>query len=144
MPWDDVWTGDCVKLLDRLPEGSVDLVFADPPFNIGYEYDVYHDRRGEGRLPRLDRQVARRGRARVLKPTGSFCVAIGDEYAAEHQGPARRARADDAELDRLALHLRRELHEEVQPQPRPHLLLRRRPEALHVQRRRGPRAVGPA
>ena len=33
--------GDCVKLLAKVPSGSVDLVFADPPFNIGYEYDVY-------------------------------------------------------------------------------------------------------
>lgn len=39
--------GDCVSLLEHVEEGSVDLVFADPPFNIGYEYDVYEDRRDE-------------------------------------------------------------------------------------------------
>ena len=33
--------GDCITLMESLPEGSVDLVFADPPFNIGYEYDEY-------------------------------------------------------------------------------------------------------
>jgi site-specific DNA-methyltransferase (adenine-specific) len=82
MPWDDVWTGDCVKLLDRLPEGSVDLAFADPPFNIGYEYDVYQDRRGKDEyLAWTDKWLAAVRRA--LKPTGSFWVAIGDEYAAE-------------------------------------------------------------
>ena len=27
-----------------MAEGSVDLAFADPPFNIGYKYDVYEDR----------------------------------------------------------------------------------------------------
>jgi site-specific DNA-methyltransferase (adenine-specific) len=31
----------------QLDAGSVDLVFADPPFNIGYDYDVYHDKRPE-------------------------------------------------------------------------------------------------
>ena len=36
MAWDEVWMGDCVTLLDTLPVGSVDLAFADPPFNIGY------------------------------------------------------------------------------------------------------------
>ena len=36
--------GDCIKRMRALPPGSVDLVFADPPFNIGYEYDVYHDK----------------------------------------------------------------------------------------------------
>jgi DNA modification methylase len=82
MPWDDVWTGDCVRLLDRLPEGSVDLAFADPPFNIGYEYDVYQDRLGrDDYLAWTDRWLAAVRRA--LKPTGSFWVAIGDEYAAE-------------------------------------------------------------
>lgn len=82
MPWDDVWTGDCVRLLDRLPEGSVDLAFADPPFNIGYEYDIYQDRRGKDEyLAWTDRWFAAVRRA--LKPSGSFWVAIGDEYAAE-------------------------------------------------------------
>ena len=45
MGWNDVITGDCLEVLAGLPAGSVDLAFADPPFNIGYEYDVYHDRR---------------------------------------------------------------------------------------------------
>jgi len=37
--------GDSIKVLNEGPEGWVDLVFADPPFNIGYGYDVYDDRR---------------------------------------------------------------------------------------------------
>jgi site-specific DNA-methyltransferase (adenine-specific) len=36
-----VHLGDCVEGLKKLPEGCVDLAFADPPFNIGYEYDAY-------------------------------------------------------------------------------------------------------
>ena len=36
---------DCVEALRRLEEGSVDLAYADPPFNIGYKYDVYQDRK---------------------------------------------------------------------------------------------------
>ena len=57
---DQLLQGDCLRHLAELPAGCVDLAFADPPFNIGYEYDVYDDRRGASRLPRLDRQVARR------------------------------------------------------------------------------------
>jgi DNA modification methylase len=38
--------GDCLKTLSKLPAGCVDLAFADPPFNIGYEYDIYHDKKG--------------------------------------------------------------------------------------------------
>lgn len=29
---------DCVEFLDGLPAGSVDLLFADPPFNVGKDY----------------------------------------------------------------------------------------------------------
>ena len=65
-----------------LEAGSVDLIFADPPFNIGYDYDVYDDRKGDG--PYLDwtRRWAAEV-ARVLSPSGSFWLAIGDEFAAE-------------------------------------------------------------
>jgi site-specific DNA-methyltransferase (adenine-specific) len=73
---------DCIEGLKELEEGSVDLAFADPPFNIGYEYDVYHDRSEAEHYLAWTRQW---GRAvhRVLKPTGTFWLAIGDEYAAE-------------------------------------------------------------
>src|SRR5579884_3178560 len=78
----EVLTGDCLRLLAGLPEGSVDLAFADPPFNIGYEYDVYDDRQGrEEYLAWTERWLA--AVRRLLKPAGSFYVAIGDEYAAE-------------------------------------------------------------
>lgn len=33
-----LYQGDCLKLLSALPDQSVDLVFADPPFNLGKEY----------------------------------------------------------------------------------------------------------
>ena len=42
---DQVIEGDCIKLLNGSPEGWVDLVFADPPFNIGYLYHNYNDTR---------------------------------------------------------------------------------------------------
>ena len=33
-----LYQGDCLKLLSALPNESVDMVFADPPFNLGKEY----------------------------------------------------------------------------------------------------------
>ncbi len=77
-----IHTGDCMALFPQVPSESVDLVFADPPFNIGYDYDVYNDRRGDQAY--LDWSKAwGREVSRVLKPTGAFWLAIGDEYAAE-------------------------------------------------------------
>jgi site-specific DNA-methyltransferase (adenine-specific) len=79
---DQILTGDCLEHLAGLPAGCVDLAFADPPFNIGYEYDVYRDRRArEDYLLWTEKWLA--AVRRVLKPDGSFYVAIGDEYAAE-------------------------------------------------------------
>jgi DNA modification methylase len=73
---------DCVEGMSKLPAGSVDLAFADPPFNIGYEYDEYDDRlKSEHYLEWCGRWMGEV--VRLLKPTGTFWLAIGDEYAAE-------------------------------------------------------------
>src|SRR5215470_14098597 len=95
MRFDEVIEGDCLEVLPTLPEGCVDLAFADPPFNIGYEYDVYEDRKDRaGYLDWTERWLA--AVRRVLKPDASLYVAIGDEYAAEVK----------VRLDRLGLTLR--------------------------------------
>lgn len=81
-PEDRLIAGDCVAGLAELPDGAVDLAFADPPFNIGYDYDVYHDRRAADEY--LDWSLAwGRQVHRVLADDGTFWLAIGDEFAAE-------------------------------------------------------------
>jgi DNA modification methylase len=74
--------GDCLAGLAEVPDGSVDLAFADPPFNIGYEYDEYDDRLESEKYLQWSGQWMRQVH-RVLKPSGTFWLAIGDEYAAE-------------------------------------------------------------
>jgi len=73
---------DCIVGMRALPEGVVDLAFADPPFNIGYKYDVYEDRRAADEYLNWTRQWAA-ALVRTLKPTGTFWLAIGDDFAAE-------------------------------------------------------------
>ncbi len=73
---------DCIQGMLDLPEGSVDLAFADPPFNIGYEYDVYEDKRAAEEYLDWTRQWGA-ALVRALKPTGTFWLAIGDDFAAE-------------------------------------------------------------
>jgi DNA modification methylase len=80
--WNCLVPGDCVESLGRLQPESVDLAFADPPFNIGYDYDVYDDRTDAEHYLDWTRTWGR-GMHRALKPTGTFWLAIGDEYAAE-------------------------------------------------------------
>jgi DNA modification methylase len=82
MDWDKICNEDCLAGMKKIPDGEVDLVFADPPFNIGYEYDEYDDRKeSEHYLDWCRRWTAEV--ARALKPDGAFWLAIGDEYAAE-------------------------------------------------------------
>lgn len=73
--------GDCIKVLSKVRKPFADLIFADPPFNIGYKYDKYNDRQKRENYIAWTKDwmaVCKK----VLKPHGSFYIAIGDEYAA--------------------------------------------------------------
>lgn len=80
--FNEIRQGDCIEAMNSLPQGSVDLAFADPPFNIGYEYDVYDDRLESQKYLDWSRDWITAVH-RVLKDDGTFWLAIGDEYAAE-------------------------------------------------------------
>jgi site-specific DNA-methyltransferase (adenine-specific) len=81
--------GDSIKVLNDGPEGWVDLVFADPPFNIGYLYDGYNDERKADDYLQFSKDWMKAVK-RALKPSGSFFLAIGDDYAADLCVIARR------------------------------------------------------
>ncbi|MEM1062856.1 MAG: DNA methyltransferase, partial [Planctomycetota bacterium] len=80
--FDRLHVGDCVEGMAGLPEGSVDLAFADPPYNIGYRYDTYDDKRDWREYVDWCRTWIEEV-VRVLKPGGTFWLAIGDEHAAD-------------------------------------------------------------
>jgi len=72
---------DCIEILGKVKKPFADLIFADPPFNIGYKYDKYHDKVKKKNYIAWTKDwmtVCKK----VLKPTGSFYIAIGDDYAA--------------------------------------------------------------
>jgi site-specific DNA-methyltransferase (adenine-specific) len=91
MNW-SITTGDCVEGLAALPAGTVDLVVADPPYNVGIDYG---DGSRADRLPDavyiewLQRWVA--AAARVLAQDGAMWVICGHEYAGDHQLAMRAA-----------------------------------------------------
>ena len=73
--------GDCIEVLGKVDEPFADLIFADPPFNIGYKYDKYYDKVKKKNYIAWTKEwmsVCKK----VLKPHGSFYIAIGDDYAA--------------------------------------------------------------
>jgi site-specific DNA-methyltransferase (adenine-specific) len=77
-----LYNQDCIAGMRALGEGVVDLAFADPPFNIGYEYDVYEDQLAAEEYLNWTRQWGS-ALVRALKPNGTFWLAIGDDFAAE-------------------------------------------------------------
>jgi len=82
--------GDCIAEMNARPQGSTDLVFADPPFNIGYDYDVYEDSKEHQQYIDWSAQWIAAVH-RVLKPDGTFWLAIGDDYAAELKIESQKA-----------------------------------------------------
>ena len=38
---DHILQGDCIEVLESLPEKSVDLIFADPPYNLQLQQELY-------------------------------------------------------------------------------------------------------
>lgn len=74
MPLDEIFLGDCKRLLDRLPDESVDLIVSSPPYNIGKEYE---SARKALEVYLAEQAEILRGCARVLKSTGSIFWQVG-------------------------------------------------------------------
>jgi DNA modification methylase len=77
--------GDCIEVLSKVQSaggGFAELIFADPPFNIGYKYDKYYDKvKRKNYIAWTEDWI--KSCKRVLRPYGSFYIAIGDDYAAD-------------------------------------------------------------
>lgn len=68
-----VHQGDCLDLLARLPDDSVDMAFADPPFNLKKKYGTYRDKLAESDYLEWCRQWILE-MARVVKPGGAILI----------------------------------------------------------------------
>lgn len=70
----ELYEGDCLDLLSNLPSDSVDLVFADPPFNLRklYPSQISDDLREHEYLAWCEEWA--RECVRVLKPGGSLFI----------------------------------------------------------------------
>ena len=135
---------DCVTGMQQLDEGLVDLAFADPPFNIGYEYDVYDDRLESEKYLDWCRQWTAEV-VRVLKPNGTFWLAIGDEYAAELKVMLQREHGLTCRSWVVWYYTFGVNCKYKFSRSHAHLFhMVKDPKQLHVQRRRDPRPLGPA
>lgn len=65
--------GDCLELLKKIPDNSVDMTFADPPFNLKKKYNGYKDSlEFKEYIDWCDKWIGEM--VRITKPTGSIFV----------------------------------------------------------------------
>ena len=86
-PNGEIWNGDAIIWLRSLQSESVDLIFADPPYNIKKaEWDSFESQEKyvEWSLQWIEQA------ARVLKPTGTLYVCGFSEILADIKLPASR------------------------------------------------------
>lgn len=76
--------GDCRKFLPSLevPKESVQLVIADPPYNIGRKYDSYDDKRSTDEYLAMANEWID-GCRQVLRQDGSMWILIYDNLVSE-------------------------------------------------------------
>ncbi|MDR2149322.1 MAG: site-specific DNA-methyltransferase [Spirochaetaceae bacterium] len=71
--YDTIVLGDCLELFKAIPSNSVDITFADPPFNLKKKYKTYHDDRAvQEYLDWCEQWITEM--VRVTKPSGSLFI----------------------------------------------------------------------
>ena len=75
----EIVTGDALTELGNIASESVDLVVADPPYNLGKDYGNKHDIQGFDEYLSFSRNWLRHAH-RVLKPTGTLYVFMGFRF----------------------------------------------------------------
>ena len=61
-----IYCGDCLDQLQKLPDGCVDLIYIDPPFNSNRNYEVFWGETKEKRAFE-DRHATAQGAYHVLR-----------------------------------------------------------------------------
>jgi site-specific DNA-methyltransferase (adenine-specific) len=65
--------GDCLEVMKKIPDNSVDVTFADPPFNLKKKYNSYYDKHEVAEYLSWCRKWLNE-MIRITKPTGSIFV----------------------------------------------------------------------
>lgn len=79
-----LYHGDCIDIMGSLPAESVDMIFADPPFNLGKKYggDTKGDTLSPEKYYKWCEEWIEEG-FRLLKNTGSFYLMTVDDHLPE-------------------------------------------------------------
>ncbi len=65
--------GDSIEVMKKIPDNSIDVTFADPPFNLKKKYNSYHDKHEVDDYLSWCKQWLHEI-VRITKPTGAIFV----------------------------------------------------------------------
>ena len=65
--------GDCIEVLKTIPDESMDMTFADPPFNLNKKYNQYKDTQTESQYINWCNEWITH-MVRITKPTGAIFI----------------------------------------------------------------------
>jgi site-specific DNA-methyltransferase (adenine-specific) len=77
--------GDCVEVMSKLPQNSVDLICTSPPYSVGIQYDVYDDNTSIDEYLIFSKKWLSEA-YKVLKDDGRICVNIPLEVNLKDRG----------------------------------------------------------
>lgn len=80
-----VIVGDCVEVMSKFPENSIDLVVASPPYSVGISYDVYDDTTTINQYLEFSEKWLSET-YRILKDDGRICVNVPYEINLKERG----------------------------------------------------------
>ena len=80
-----VIVGDCVEVMSKLPENSIDLVVTSPPYSVGISYDVYDDTTTINQYLEFSEKWLSET-YRILKDDGRICVNVPYEINLKERG----------------------------------------------------------
>jgi len=73
LPIDQILCGDAIGIMKKIPDNSIDMTFADPPFNLNKKYGNYKDKKDEEEYIRWSKLWLTE-MVRITKPTGSILI----------------------------------------------------------------------
>ena len=73
LPLNEILCGDAIEEMRKIPDNSIDVTFADPPFNLNKKYGNYKDKKSaEDYIKWCEQWLSEM--VRITKPTGSILV----------------------------------------------------------------------
>jgi len=119
-PINKIICGNALTILKQMPDECVDCIITSPPYYAKRDYEVENQIGLEKTVDDYLNKILAitKELKRVLKPTGTFFLNLGDTYSGSHQGFGLRRKIGEKEnLARKEIYLKKYGHTVEKPPP---------------------------